>query len=663
MLVGTPVAAAAGTPRSKSFSVAATASVAGTVVALGSLAVIWVAARSVDGAPSAQAIPETPSIAVLPFVNMSSDPESEHFADGLSQELQARLAGISGLRVAGRTSSFYFKNKQEPLPVIAKSLNVSHVLEGSVRRSGEQLRITAQLVNSGGGTPLWSQTFDRELTDTFQVQEDIAISVASALRVELLAEDEQRIRRRGTSDPEAHRLFLIGNAHLTGISVKRDLERARQLFEQATARDPHFAAAHARLAYYHFYRAWAMADDVGDGVRLGMAAAQRAVALDPASSDALQARANFAMWRYRFLGDYAAFVAASDDFRRAIEFDPYNDTALFDYGRAVLWHEPDLAQSLFERTVQIEPLRRRAGGMAALTRAIRGDPDSAREMLRVRREQVPVRQPGDAAGAAGFEQYYGRLDEAVVAAEEALSRGGLESPLQVWGLYMSLGDLEAATQALDFGDTDLAGYLRDAAAQTMRGNYVRAFDVLDEHRGEFSEGRMLDLPAARLALIAGRPAQARAILEARMPDLVAGIEPINGHNTMPALDLVAAWQATDGHALSRGLLERVAAYLDDPLSPRLPLFMYQRARAHALTGEREHALRELDRAYDAGFRTLWASDLHPEPLYYIDSIESDPAFAALRSQARYQNWLSRIRTDNARQRARLKARLAARPNA
>lgn len=611
--------------------------------------------------PLAAAVPETPSIAVLPFVNMSSDPESEHFADGLAQELLNKLAGISGLRVAGRTSSFYFKGKQEPLPVIARALNVSHVLEGSVRRSGSKLRITAQLVNAGAETPIWSQTFDRELTDIFQVQEDIAIAVASTLRVELLAVDEQRLRRRGTRDPEAHRLYLIGNAHLTGITVKRDLPRAKQLFEQAIARDPHYAAAHARLAYYHFYRAWALLDEIDAGVREGMASAQRAVALDPESSEALQARANFQMWRYRFLGDYESFVAASSDFRRAIQLDPYNDTAFFDYGRAVLWHEPDLAQSLFERTVQIEPLRRRAGSMAALVVGIRGDPDAARERMRTQAERVLNRPAGEAAGVAGFEQYFGRLDEAVVAARAALPRGGLEDSVQLWGLYMSLGDRDAAGSALDFGDTDLAAALSEAAILTMDGRYHDAFAVLDNRRGEFAQSRVLDLPAARLALIAGRTAEALAIFEERLPDLVAGVEPVNGHNVMPALDLVVAWQAAGEHAQSRQLLDRIAKFLDDPSSPRLPMFLYLRARAHALARETAPAMLALDRAYDAGFRTIWANDLHPEPYFYVDPVEVDPAFAALRSHARYQSWIARIRTDNARQLERLKARETSAP--
>jgi DNA-binding winged helix-turn-helix (wHTH) protein/tetratricopeptide (TPR) repeat protein len=498
----------------------------------------------------------------------------------------------------------------------------------------------------------------RSDTDRGQRMAASPATQASAVRLQ-----EQPLSAPGTKDSEAHRLYLLGNALLTGISVKRDLPRARQLFEQAIARDPQYAAAHARLAYYHFYGAWALLGDVDADVRDGMAAARRAVELNPASSEALQARANFAMWRYRFLGDYEAFVAASSDYRRAIQLDPQNHTAVFDYGRAVLWHEPDLAQSLFERTVRIEPLRRRAAGMAALTVAMRGDPEAAREQLRDQAEQVLGRRPSEEAGVAGFEQYFGRLDEAVVAARVALARGGPQGPIQLWGLYMSLGERDAAGNVLDFGETRLADSLREAAMLTMAGRYGDAYEHLDRRRDEFARNRVLDLPAARLALIAGRPAPALAILEQRLPDLVSGVEPISARNVMPALDLVAAWQALGDDAQARRFLDRIIAYLDDPSSPRLPMFLYLRARAHALAREEAPAMQALDRAYDAGFRTTWANDLHPQPHFYIDPVEADPVFAALRSQPRYQAWIARIRDDNARQLKRLKARDAVGPAA
>ncbi len=155
---------------------------------------------------------------------------------------------------------------------------------------------------------------------------------------------------------------------------------------------------------------------------------------------------------------------------------------------------------------------------------------------------------------------------------------------------------------------------------------MTAFDSLDRRRVEFEHSRILDLPTARLGLIAGEPAKALAIIKQRMPDLVAGVEPINGRNVIPALDLVTAWEAADEHAQSRQLLDRIAVFLDGPAAPRLPMFVYQRARAHALDGESELALQALDRAYADGFRTTWALDLHPQPFLYIDPIEVDPAF-------------------------------------
>jgi hypothetical protein len=164
-------------------------------------------------------------------------------------------------------------------------------------------------------------------------------------------------------------------------------------------------------------------------------------------------------------------------------------------------------------------------------------------------------------------------------------------------------------------------------------------------------------------LIAGRPVQARLIIEQRLPDLVTGVEPVNGHNVIPALDLVVAWEGAGEQSRSRELLGRISAYLDDPASPRLPMFLFLRARAHALAREPEQAMQALDRAYEAGFRTTWANDLHPQPFFYLDPVELDPAFATRRRPGYYQGWISRIRADNARQLERLKNRDAHGPAA
>ncbi len=639
--------------------------VVAAVAVVGLLVGAWSVRQRADEAVAKVVPSGEPSIAVLPFVSVDSDIDSAHFADGLSEEMIVKLASIRGLRVVGRTSSFYFKGKQESLGIIAQTLKVNYLLEGSVRRAGEHLRVTAQLIDASDGSRLWSEAFDRDLTDIFEVQQDLAFAVATALRVKLMDADEQRLRKRGTQDAEAYRLYVIANAYLRGISVNKDSATAKQLFERAIALDPKYAAAYAGLAQYHFQRAWTSLDDVEGGMRLGQEAAQRAVALDRESSEALQARANFAMWRYRFMDDFQAYTQAQGDYRRAIELDPANETVLFDYGRAALWHQPELAQSLFEQLVERDPLAHAARGMIAAALSHRDMRDLAREQLQELNEKILDSQGHTAAAVyeAGIEQDLGHLDKAVVLMRDAVKRGGVELPVWLWSLSMSLGDRVAVREPLDFGNTGLGMALSEAAAPMMHDRYDAAYESLEHHRGEFPQSHILDLPTARLALINGKPEQALAILTGRIPDLFEGIEPVNAQNIIPALDLVAAWVGTNNQTQSRQLIDRIAAFLDGPTAPRIPMFVYLRARTHALAGESELALQALDRAYEAGFRTTWALDLHPQPLLYLDPIDVDPAFEKLRTEPRYVRWLERISADNARQREQLNARDAVKPAA
>ncbi len=385
-----------------------------------------------------------PSIAVLPFINMSSDEESEHFADGLSEEIAIKLAGIRGLTVIGRTSSFYFKGKRESLAVMAQTLKVNHLLEGSVRRSGTRLRITAQLIDAAEGSRLWSQTFDRNLTDIFKIQEDIALAVAMALQVNLLDTDEQRLRKRGTHDAEAYRLYVVANAHLTGVSVTQDAATAKQLFELAIARDPMFAAAYGGLARYHFERAWNTLADVDDGVRRGLAAAQRAVALDPE----VERSASGTRQSLRCGSTVSSTISRRIRRPTATFAAPSSSTlptkrSIFDYGRAVLWLEPDLAQDLFERVVELEPLARVVQGMSATALNLRGQHDVARKRMQELRARTSDRRSRGvtAIHLAGLETYLGHLDEAVVLTREALTRDATRTT------RLALGTLYVAGRA------------------------------------------------------------------------------------------------------------------------------------------------------------------------------------------------------------------------
>ncbi|MFA3790560.1 hypothetical protein AB6T38_05550 [Aliiglaciecola sp. SL4] len=189
----------------------------------------------------------TQSIAVLPFVNMSSDPEQEYFSDGISEELLNLLAQIPKLQVAGRTSSFAFKDKNEDLREIGDALNVKHILEGSVRKSGTKLRITAQLIQADNGYHLWSETYDRELSDVFKIQDEIARNIVEALKVKLGADDIKVLNNQPTTNLDAHDAYL----RAWPLYHERDskgLLMAISLFEKATKLDPQFVEAWAMLA-------------------------------------------------------------------------------------------------------------------------------------------------------------------------------------------------------------------------------------------------------------------------------------------------------------------------------------------------------------------------------------------------------------------------------
>ncbi len=191
---------------------------------------------------------ENASIAVLPFVNMSQDASNEYFSDGLSEELLNGLAKVEGMQVAGRTSSFSFKGKNEDLRNIAQELGVKHILEGSVRKDGNRIRITAQLIQADNGFHLWSETYDRELDSIFEIQDDISRQVVNELKIRLLPEEEIQILNHPTEDIEAYNAYLAAN-QVGATRRAADLERAIELYQQAIRLDPGFSEAYARLAF------------------------------------------------------------------------------------------------------------------------------------------------------------------------------------------------------------------------------------------------------------------------------------------------------------------------------------------------------------------------------------------------------------------------------
>jgi TolB-like protein/cytochrome c-type biogenesis protein CcmH/NrfG len=239
-----------------------------------------VATPSVSTAPAA-VVADDKSIAVLPFVNMSSDEEQDYFSDGLSEELLNLLAQVPQLRVIARTSSFSFKGKEADIAEIARKLNVAHVLEGSVRKSGNTLRITAQLIHTSDSSHLWSQTYERPMTDVFKVQDEIAGAVVEQLKIKLLGDAP----KAKTTDPEAYALFLQAREMQRQYNSAA-FEQSIELYRQALAIGPTYAAAWVGLATVYGDQVDIYQIPADEGTRLAREAAQRALAIDPKNAPA-----------------------------------------------------------------------------------------------------------------------------------------------------------------------------------------------------------------------------------------------------------------------------------------------------------------------------------------------------------------------------------------
>src|SRR3954451_13350592 len=293
------------------------------------------------------AIPEK-SIAVLPLINESGDPKDEYFSDGLSEELIAALAQISGLKVIGRSSSFRFKERHEDPKAIGQKLGVSTLLEGTVRKQDDRVRIVAELVNAGDGIALWTRTFDRELRDIFSLQQEIARAVAESLKVTLLGSNEKSAQMASNS-VQAHNAYLQAHFHFQRRNLE-DYRTAITYFDQAIQFDPNYALAYAERA-----EVWTMIGDL---------AGERATAYPKARSDAEKAveiapalaEAHAALGWVRFFGEWK-FAEGLSELKRAKELSPANPTANDLLARVIVYlGHIDEAERQAREAVELDPL-------------------------------------------------------------------------------------------------------------------------------------------------------------------------------------------------------------------------------------------------------------------------------------------------------------------
>jgi serine/threonine-protein kinase len=398
-------------------------------------------------APGVGASPHMPSLAVLPFANLSADKENEYFSDGLAEDIIDALTQVPGLRVMARTSAFAFRGKEADVREIGARLNVEHILEGSVRRAGSRLRVTAQLVKARDGYHLWSQRFDREMTDVFAIQDEISQAIVEKLRVRLAG--DRPLVKRYTENLAAYDLCLKARYHLLKLT-QEGREAGRRYCEQAIALDPNYALAYVVLAESCFWSAFWGSTNPREAFAGAKSAALEALRLDDTIADA-----HSALGTVLGSGEFD-WHGAEREFGRALELNPSSTAVRYDYAWCyAMWFLLPLGrgeQALTElrRALELDPLdpfyNALLGCLLYLTRQF----EPAIAQLQHALQLDPT----------FFFSYWflsiayalnGRLDEAIAAAEKANElSGGTAMTLGALGsLYGRAGRTPEARQLLE----------------------------------------------------------------------------------------------------------------------------------------------------------------------------------------------------------------------
>jgi serine/threonine-protein kinase len=325
------------------------------IIAILALAVVLLLADKFvlrkDAEVATASAPPEKSIAVLPFDNLSHDPDNAYFCEGVQDEILTRLAGVADLKVISRTSTQHFKSTPENLPEIAKQLGVAHILEGSVQKASNQVRVNVQLINATNDAHLWADTYDRKLTDIFTVETEIAKTIADTLRAKLTGSEQHALAARPTENPEAHQLYLKGR-FFWNKRTGNDLKKSLDYFQQAIAADPNYALAYAGVADAYVFLPGYTAGAPRDCYPKAMAAAKKALELDETLAEAHTTLA-LALWYFDF-----DFTQANREFQRAIELNPNYATGHQQYGNNTLSALGRFDDAIIEgkRAVELDPL-------------------------------------------------------------------------------------------------------------------------------------------------------------------------------------------------------------------------------------------------------------------------------------------------------------------
>src|SRR5436190_2451402 len=404
-------------------------------------------------APSTNKIAKTqrPSICVLPFANMSGDPEQEYFSDGISEDIITDLSKISALHVVSRNTAFTFKGKAVDVGQVVSQLKVSHVVEGSVRKAAGRVRITAQLIDGANDSHIWAERYDRDLNDIFAIQDEISHAIVDALKVKLLPEEEKAIEHRGTENVDAYNLFLMARQTYTTGSEgdPRRLDAIIRMCRRAVEIDPNYADAWALIALAEVNRRWKVGRRGGDG---GLAAAERALELNPNLADAYAIKA-------RILSEENRNDEASREIEIALRLDPESYqanrcAALLRFRQKRIKE----ATTYWEKALTLDEGDFGSAGMLVSTYTALGDQEGAQRAAKITLERCEKNLTRDANNGAAMGH-----------GANALAELGQRERAKEWMERALLVDPDNVTMRYNFGCA-LANHLNDKdAALEMLG--------------------------------------------------------------------------------------------------------------------------------------------------------------------------------------------------
>jgi len=616
--------------------------IAVVVVAVFSFSVFQLAnLRNADGQRIGSAFASVPtrSVAVLPFASFSELKGDGFFADGLTEEVINSLAQSPDLKVAGRTSSFYFKGRNLDLREVGRKLGVAHVVEGSVRRSGETLRVTAQLIKVDDGFHLWSQTFDRNVDDTLAIQTEVADAVAQNLKTRLEANDEP-----AAGDPDNYRAVLIARAQLRTQDVD-DLRSARTGFAAIRESDPNNAGAHAGFAQATILLAQNfLALPFDQAQRDASAAIAQAIKADPRSAEAWRAKGAYERVMSIRTGEGSHQAQALEAFRKAYQLDPKDpDTMVLLANQLLAEGQNSQAVALVRQALATDPLSRVGQEVLAWSLMAEGKYAEARRAF----ETILSLYPDYTSAATGLSNLLlfktGQLDDAVRVLDDP--KTSAEDPINAILLasaYANMGMTAEANQALGRikGDSP-ARPIAHAAELQLAGKKEELLSFALQEGKKSGDPIWNSVQVAGTTLI-GEYGAARAAIPANYPGLLKTPPDVAGYSAMDILLSATALQRTGGEAQARAMLEAQLARMNQASSQAADELV-SRGMTLAALGRKDEAIAVFESAFAAGWRT-------PIEFDYFVRIDRYPFMADVAADPRFRKVMAEMEADLTRMR-------------